>query len=224
MASVMIDFALIKLALPTLLKGALVTLKITAAAFIIGITGGTLLGIAQTSTSVLLKWLVSVYVTIIRGTPMLVQIVFIYYVLSMTGLHISPFISAVIAIGMNSSAYISQIIRSGIRAVPKGQIEAARTLGINKWDTLRFIVLPQALRVVLPALGNESVTLIKDSSLASWIGVVELYKEGQTVISQTYDALSVYCILACLYLAMTTTVSYLVLLLERHLNRHVRNH
>jgi len=220
----MINFELIRLALPVLLKGVLVTLKITAAAFIIGITGGTILGIAHSSKNNFLEWLVGAYVTIIRGTPMLVQIVFIYYVLSMTGLQLSPFVSAVIAIGMNSSAYVSQIIRSGIRSVPKGQIEAAQTLGISKGDTLRYIILPQALRVVLPALGNESVTLIKDSSLASYIGVVELYKEGQTVISQTYDALSVYFVLAGLYLILTSTVSYLVMLLERRLNRHVRNH
>lgn len=219
----MINFELIRLALPALLKGALVTLQITATAFILGITGGTILGIAHTSKNKVLEWLVSTYVTIIRGTPMLIQIMVIYFVLPKIGLHLPATLSAIVAIGLNSSAYVSQIIRSGIRSVPKGQIEAAQTLGISKSDTLRYIILPQALRVVLPALGNESVTLIKDSSLASYIGVAELFKEGQTVISQTYDSLSVYFVLAGIYLIMTTTVSYLVMLLERRSNRHVKN-
>ncbi len=220
----MIDVSLIKLALPHLLQGALVTLQIAGLSFLLGITGGTLLGIAQSRSGTFLTLIINAFVTLIRGTPMIVQIVFLYYVLSMTGLQLSAFVAAVLAIGLNSSAYVSQIIRSGISSVPKGQIEAAQTLGISKLDTLRFIILPQALRVVLPALGNESITLIKDSSLASWIGVVELYKEGQTVISQTYDALSVYFALAVIYLSMTTSIAYLVGLLEKRLNRHVRNH
>jgi glutamine transport system permease protein len=219
----MINIALIKSAIPHLIDGAIVTLKIAACSFLIGITGGTLLAIAQTSSNALICFLVTVYVTIIRGTPMLVQIVFWYYVLSFTGMELSAFAAAVIAIGLNSSAYVSQIIRSGISSVSKGQIEAAQTLGISRFNTLRFIILPQALRTVLPALGNEAITLIKDSSLASLIGVVELYKQGQMIISQTYDALSIYCALAVFYLIMTTTIGYFVMLLERRYNNHARH-
>jgi His/Glu/Gln/Arg/opine family amino acid ABC transporter permease subunit len=223
MARYMINLDLIRSALPHLLHGAWVSLQIAGLALALGFTGGTLLGILQTGNSKLIKWIIAIYTTIIRGTPMLIQIVFLYYVVSMLGINFSAFTTAVIAIGLNSSAYISQIIRSGINAVPRGQIEAAQTLGISKTDTLKHIILPEAVRVVLPALGNESITLIKDSSLASWIGVVELYKEGQTIISQTYDALSIYCATAALYLIMTMTLSYIVSKLEKYVNRHVTN-
>jgi His/Glu/Gln/Arg/opine family amino acid ABC transporter permease subunit len=219
----MINVLLLKTSLPLLLRGAFVSLQIAGLSFLIGMTCGTLLGVLQSKASPPIRALISAFVTLIRGTPMIVQIVFINYVIPMMGLHLSAFFAAVCAIGLNSSAYISQIIKSGISSVGKGQIEAAQTLGLSKVDTLRFIVLPQAVRVVLPTLGNEGITLIKDSSLASWIGVVELYKEGQTIISQTYDALTIYCALAIIYLAMTTSVAYCVGLLERRMNRHVRN-
>lgn len=216
----MINYDLIQTALPHLIHGAFVSLEIAGLALTIGLIGGVVLGILQTNNSKPVQVLVSIFTTIIRGTPMLIQIVFLYYVVSLLGVNFSPLWSAILAIGINSSAYISQIIRSGIQAVPHGQIEAAQTLGISKVDTLRYVILPEALRVVLPALGNESITLIKDSSLASLIGVVELYKEGQTIISQTYDALSIYSATAALYLIMTTTLSYIINRLEKYVNRH----
>lgn len=216
----MINTGLIVARLPQLLSGVLVSLQITFFALLIGFCFGTLLGIAQVSRYRIIRAFVTLYVTIIRGTPMLIQIVFLYYILSVTGLSLSPFFAAVCAIGLNSSAYVSQIIKTGIRSIPRGQVEAAKTLGIRRRDVLRFIILPQAFRLVLPALGNESVTLIKDSSLASIIGVVELYKQGQIVISQTYDALSVYTAVGLLYLIMTTTVSLIISSLEKRFNIH----
>ncbi len=223
MASFMINFTIIINALPDLLHGALVSLAIAALALAIGFIGGTGLAIVQTSKNKFLRALVTFLVTIIRGTPMLVQIVFFYYLLSVIGINLSAFVAAVIAIGINSSAYVSQIIRAGILSVSKGQIEAAKTLGIKRRDLMRYIILPQALRVVLPALGNESVTLIKDSSLASLIGVMELYNQGKVVISHTYDALTIYCAIAAIYLIMTTTLSYCFNRLEKRLNVHVKN-
>ncbi len=219
----MINFELISASLPQLLHGALVSLKIAGLSLALGFVSGTLLGVLQSGKNSLVRSIITAYTAVIRGTPMLIQIVFLYYVLSLSGLHLSTFMAAVLAIGLNSGAYISQIIRAGISSVSKGQIEAARTLGINQWDLMRYIVLPQAFRVVVPALGNEAITLIKDSSLASWIGVVELYKEGQTIISVTYDALTVYCAVAALYLLMTTPLSYGVTLLEKRLNRHAQH-
>lgn len=218
-----IDIALIQASLPRLLHGALVTIALASCSLAIGFTGGTVLALLQTGTNRLIKGLITAYVTIIRGTPMLIQIAFLYYLLPLLGIHISAFFSAVIAIGLNSCAYISQIIKSGIISINKGQIEAAKTLGISRRDTIRYIILPQALRVVLPALGNESITLIKDSSLASTIGVVELYKEGQIITSQTYDALSVFCALALGYLAITSLLSYVFSHIEKRLNRHANN-
>ena len=219
----MINFDLILSILPQLAQGALVTLAIAACSSLIGFFGGTILGIAQTSGIKGLSIAVAVYVTIIRGTPMLLQIVFLSLCLPTIGIHISAFLTAVIAIGLNSSAYISQIIRSGIQSVSRGQLEAASTLGISSTDKLWYIILPHALRVVVPALGNEFITLIKDSSLASLIGVMELYMRGNIIMSQTYNSLSVYMATGLFYLAMTVVLSFIIHRIERQLKYNVRN-
>lgn len=209
--------------LPQLLHAALTSISIAFLAALLGFIGGTILGLVQSSKNKLLKNLVTLYVTIIRGTPMLLQIMFLYLMLPQININISAFTTAVIAIGINSSAYISQIIRSGIKSVSQGQIEAARTLGINNIDLIRYIILPQALRVVIPALANEFITLIKDSSLASLIGVVELYMQGNIIISQTHDALSVYLLIGIIYLIITTCLSVVVHQIEKRLNSYARN-
>ena len=220
----MINVALIIEYLPYLLSGALVSLYIALLACLLGLTGGTLLALAQTSSLRILQWPVTLYVTIIRGTPMLIQIAFLYYaILPSLGIVISSLYVAIIAIGMNSSAYVSQVIRSGISSVSKGQIEAAKTLGFSSTQIITLIILPQALRVVLPSLGNEFITLIKDSSLAYFLGVVELYKQGVTMRSVSGDAISTYVAVACIYLIMTTTLSLFMGRLERRMNQHVRH-
>lgn len=204
----MIDFTLIWDSLPSLLHGALVSLQITSIAAFIGLTLGSVLGIAETSKSGLVSFAIGTYVTLFRGTPMLIQILFVYYVLPQFGLMIAPFWAASIAIGLNSAAYISQIIRAGVSAVSIGQVEAARTLGFTPFKTIRYIIFPQAFRITLPALGNELVTLIKDSSLASIIGVMELTKEASVIRSRTYDAFSILLTIAIIYLILTATLSF----------------
>jgi polar amino acid transport system permease protein len=220
----MIDFALVQAAIPQLLSGALITLQIAFCGSLIGFFGGTLLGIAQTSSSSLLRFLVTVYVTIIRGTPMLLQIMFFFLMLPSVGIFLAPLPTAIFAIGLNSSAYISQIVRSGIISVSRGQIEAATTLGISHYDITRYIILPQALRIVLPALGNEFITLIKDSSLASTIGVLELFKRGDIFISQSYNSLGVYSLVGLMYLSMTSFVSVLILIVEHYYRKKYAHH
>lgn len=217
----MIDINLILENLPYLLRGAVVSLQIAAISAFIGITLGTVLGLLQASKNKLAQYFVSLYVMLIRGTPMLIHITVAVYVLPQIGIKIPTFWAAALAIGFNSAAYVSQIIRSGISAVGKGQIEAAKTLGLNTMQITRFIVLPQALQAVLPALGNEFITLVKDSSLASIVGVAELAREGSLIRSRTFDALSVYLAVAVIYLIMTTTLSLIINALERRLSRHV---
>ena len=151
---------------------------------------------------------------------MLVQIFFIFYVLPQIGVHIPALWSAVLAIGLNSSAYISQIVLSGINAVPKGQLEAAKTLGMTEWQTVRHVLLPQVFRITLPSLGNEFTTLLKDSSLASVIGVMELSKQASIIRSRTYDAFTTLFTISLLYLAMTSILSLLVKILEKRMHRH----
>jgi len=215
----MIDIELLKASIPALLKGAQATITLAAGSCVIGLGFGLLIALAQTSKSTILKTLVHIYITIIRGTPMLIQIAFMYYgILPLIGLALSPFWTALIAIGLNSAAYVSQVLKSGILSIGKGQLEAAKVLGLTQMQTVRYIIVPQALRAVLPALGNEFITLIKDSSLASTIGVVELFKEGSIIISQTYDALTVYVGVALTYLVLTSTLSAIVYRLERKFN------
>ena len=216
----MIDTPLIISSMPSLLKGLWLSLIIAGFASILGIIMGTILGICQSGCNKIIRHAVAVYVTIIRGTPMLVQIMFIFYVLPQFGIVIPPLWSAVIAIGLNSSAYVSQIIRSGISSVPKGQYEAAYVLGFTKFQTMRYIILPQAVRVVLPALCNEFVTLVKDSSLASIIGVMELSKQGSVIRSQTYDAFTILIVVALMYLPVTSVLSTIMLKIEKKMKIH----
>lgn len=217
----MIDLALIWQSFPSLLYGTWVSLQITFVAACIGLTFGSIFGLAETARHRLLPLAVGTYVTLFRGTPMLVQILFIYYVLPQFGLTLAPFWAASIAIGLNSCAYISQIIRAGINAVPKGQSEAAHTLGFTPIQTMRYIIFPQAFRVTLPALGNELITLVKDSSLASIIGVMELTKEASVIRSRTYDAFSVLLAVSIIYLVLTASLSFCVKTYENRLKAHV---
>lgn len=217
----MIDIDLILSSLPLLLRGARVSLQIAALSALIGIGFGTLLGLLQSGKNKLLQYAVGLYVLLVRGTPMLIHITVAVYVLPQIGIKLPIFWAALLAIGFNSAAYVSQIVRSGIASVSKGQIEAAKTLGLSSFQITRYIILPQALQAVLPALGNEFITLIKDSSLASIVGVTELARQGSLIRSRTFDALSIYLAVAILYLIMTTSLSLLLYLLEKRLNRHV---
>jgi polar amino acid transport system permease protein len=213
-----INFNLIIEYLPVLLQGLVVTLQIASLSCCIGLMFGTVLALMQTSNNCFLRFFVTCYVIIIRGTPMLIQILTAYFLLPQLGIHIDGFWTAIIAIGLNSAAYISQVIRSGISSIGSGQLEAAQVLGFSTVDTIWYIILPQALRTTLPALGNELVTLIKDSSLASFIGVAELTKQANFVKSKTFDAITVYFAIAILYLILTSTISFFIARMEKRMN------
>ncbi len=158
----MIDIQLIIDSLPLLLQGVLVTLQIAVISCGVGLSLGTLLALIQTSHFKLLRGLVTLYVIIIRGTPMLIQILCAFYILPQLGISIPATWTSSVAISLNSAAYISQIIKAGISSIDIGQVEAGRVLGLTPLQIARYIVLPQAFRVVLPALGNEFITLVKD--------------------------------------------------------------
>lgn len=209
--------------LPFLLKGTVISLEIAFFGCLLGIIIGTILAAFFSKGSVIWKIFAHIYVTIIRGTPMLIQIAATYYFLNKIVFHISPFWSAILSIGLNSGAYLSQVILSGINSIPVGQSEAAQVLGFSKYQTLRYIILPQAFKGIIPSLGNEFVTLIKDSSLASIIGVYELTKQGEIIITSTYNAPAVYLMVGCIYLLLTTTLTLLINYLDKKMNAHVRN-
>ena len=210
------DFELIQRALPILLMGAGVTIEITAFSVAIGFFIGLFVGIARISQFKILRILAAVYADCIRGTPLLVQIFLIYFALPMAiGQRVEPFIAAVAACGINSGAYVSEIFRAGIQAIDVGQMEAGRSLGLTWWQTMRFIILPQAFKNILPPLGNEFIAMLKDSSLVSVIGFEELTRRGQLIIAQTYGSFEIWMTVAVLYLIMTMAISRIVAFLEK---------
>lgn len=219
----MINFSIVWSSWPYLLQGTLVTLQIAAFSSSIGILLGTLLGFLQTYGSSLVRSIIVLYVTLLRGTPMLIQISFAYYLLPELGITLSPLWAAIGAIGLNSAAYMSQIIRSGINSVGAGQLEAAHVLGLTKLQALRFIVLPQAFKAVIPSLLNEFITLLKDSSLASIIGVPELFKRGYGIAIASFNPIPMYCAIAAIYLVITTSFSLVAAYLEKRMHTHVED-
>jgi His/Glu/Gln/Arg/opine family amino acid ABC transporter permease subunit len=218
-----INIVLAYKALPHLLYGAWVSLQITILSYSIGLVGGIVLGYLHTLRTAWVRVPISLYVTVIQGTPILIQIIFFYYVLPLVGINLPPFLAAVCAIGINSSAYISQIIKSGITGVGQEQIEAAQVLGFSTFQIGSYIVIPQAVRIAFPALVGEYITLLKDSSLASIIGVTELYKEARFIMNQTYDVITVFVLVAFFYLIMTLVSRFLLSSLERKINWHAEN-
>lgn len=210
------DFELIQRALPILLMGAGVTIEITAFSVAIGFFIGLFVGIARISQFKILRIMAAVYADCIRGTPLLVQIFLIYFALPMAiGQRVEPFIAAVAACGINSGAYVSEIFRAGIQAIDVGQMEAGRSLGLTWWQTMRFIILPQAFKNILPPLGNEFIAMLKDSSLVSVIGFEELTRRGQLIIAQTYGSFEIWMTVAVLYLIMTMAISRIIAFLEK---------
>lgn len=210
------DFELIQRALPILLMGAGVTIEITAFSVAIGFFIGLFVGIVRISQFKILRIMAAVYADCIRGTPLLVQIFLIYFALPMAiGQRVEPFIAAVAACGINSGAYVSEIFRAGIQAIDVGQMEAGRSLGLTWWQTMRFIILPQAFKNILPPLGNEFIAMLKDSSLVSVIGFEELTRRGQLIIAQTYGSFEIWMTVAVLYLIMTMAISRIVAFLEK---------
>lgn len=216
----MVDIDLLVEYWPALVHGTIKTIQIAFFSCILGVFGGTVLGLVQAYAPNWVTWIISVFTGMIKGTPMLVQITFAFFLLPQIGISISSFWTAVLAIGINSSSYLSSIILAGIQAISQGQLEAAHVLGFSKLQTIRYIVLPQAFSIVLPAFGNELITLVKDSSLASIIGVMELAKEAAVMRSRTYDVITTYTIVAVIYLLLTGAIALMMKLINKRM-QHV---
>ena len=218
------DFCLIWNSLPLLLAGAGVTIEITAIAVGLGFVFGLITSVCRLSGVKILNILAVCYVNIIRGTPLLVQIFLIYFALPMIiGERINPFVAAVAACSVNSGAYVAEIFRAGIQSVDKGQMEAGRSLGLSWMQTMRYIILPQAFKHVIPPLGNEFISMTKETSLVSVIGFEELTRRGQLIIAKTYGSFEIWLTVAFIYLVMTFTIAQLVSYLERRFATDDRN-
>jgi len=202
--------------LPFLLKGLPYTLLISFAGLAIGFVIGIVFGLMRIGPSRWIRWPAVVYVEVFRGTPVLVQVLFIFYGLpTLLGGPIDALTAGIAAIALNAGAYISEIVRGGVQSIERGQREAGLSLGLSAPQTFRYVIWPQALRRMIPALGNQGIVSIKDTSLFSVIGVGELVRQGQVYIANTFTALEVYFMIALLYLAITLSLSLALSLLER---------
>lgn len=205
--------------LRVLLRGLGLTLGVTVLALLCGLPLGLLVALGRLVRLAPLRGLCTVYVEVLRGTPLLVQIIFIYYALpQLIGLDLAPLAAAVLALTLNSAAYVAESFRAGIASVDVGQMEAARALGMTHAQGMRYVVLPQAVRNVLPPLTNEAIALLKDSSLVSIIGLAELTRSGQELASQLAAPLAIWPTVALFYLAATLPLTRLAALLERRLH------
>lgn len=210
----------------SLLKGLVITLKITFFAVILGLILG--FGVAvvrniydNTKKLNILNFICNIYLTVIRGTPVVVQLLIIYFVI-FGSVRIDKSIAAILAFGINSGAYQAEIFRSGINSISKGQMEAGRSLGFSYSQTMISIIMPQALKNVLPALANEFIVLLKETSVAGYIALEDLTKAGDIIRSRTYSAMLPFLAVAFLYLVMVMIFSYWVKFLERSLAKSGR--
>jgi His/Glu/Gln/Arg/opine family amino acid ABC transporter permease subunit len=203
--------------LPRLLSAATVTIRLTCMAMLLGVVIGATLALMRTSRNRILSLVASAYVTVFRGTPLVVQMLVVYFALPQIGLRLDKFTSAVVALAMNSGAYIAEIIRAAIESIDRGQMEAGRSLGMSYGMTMRRVIIPQTYRRLLPPLGNEFIAMLKDTSLIALIGGEELTRAGQHIISASFRPWPVYLTVAAIYLAMTAAFTVLVQRWERRL-------
>jgi polar amino acid transport system permease protein len=198
-------------------EGARVTVELTIVAGLAGVLLGVLAALGKISRAPPLRWVAAAYIWVMRGTPLLVQVLFVYFALPvmLPVLRMSDFTSACVALALNVGAYNAEAIRAGLLAVPKGQIEAARSLGMNRWFTFIDVTFPQAFKIALPPLVNNVVALLKDSSLAYAIGVVELTNVGNRIQAATFQPVPVLVTTAAIYLLLTTVMTQISNAVER---------
>lgn len=205
-----------------ILSGLLNTIVMAFFAVIIGIILGLIVSIIRNDYEVnkkhkILNFISKMYVEIIRGTPVILQLMIIYYVI-FKSVNINIILVGIIAFGINSGAYVSEIIRSGIKSIDKGQMEAGLSLGLKYKQVMKLIVLLEAFKNILPSLGNEFITLLKETSVGAYIGIIELTKSGDIIASRTYDYFFPLIIVALVYLILTLSLSKMVNVMERRLN------
>jgi len=197
--------------------GILVTFEVTLGAIALALAIGLVAGLGRIAQNRLVSGAAALYVEVIRGIPLLVQIFYIYYALGRF-VKVPPLASAIIAMAVCYGAYIGEIVRAGIQSIPKGQTEAALALGMSRAQAMRHVILPQALRVILPPVGNEFIALLKDSSLVSIIAVADLLRRGREFASESFAYFETYTVIALVYLVITLFFSKLIGLLEERLH------
>lgn len=198
--------------LPLLLQASVMVLKLTVCTVVLGWVCGLAAALCKNSRFSILRWPAESYIWFIRGTPALIQIFLVYFGLPEFGIKMAPFVAGIVALGINSGAYVAEIIRGGLLSIPKGQIESARALGMNYVQLMRRIILPQVIRVIIPPITNETTMALKNTSLVSTITVMELTLQTQIIIGTTFKPFEFYISAAILYLVMT---SFFIVFLRR---------
>lgn len=209
------DFLLI--AMPKLLKGLTITLQISVVCLVIGFVIGIPAALARVYGPKWLQWIVTAYIEILRGTPTLVQLFLIYYGLPQLNITLSAFLSAYIALGLNSSAYQAEYFRGAIQAIKSGQMMAARSIGMTKFQAIRYVIIPQAFRFAIPSWSNEAISMIKISSIVYLITVPELMNVAKELVSRYYNPFETYITVGVIYLIVIGILSWLLNQLEKYL-------
>jgi glutamine transport system permease protein len=212
-----LDIGLMVRSVGYLAEGALVTIMLTAVAVSLGMMGGTILGMARLSSNRVAHAVSSAYVGFFRGTPLLVQIFLVYMGLPglLPWLRIDRWAAGIAALSLNSAAYVAEIIRAGIQSIDRGQSEAAIASGLTPRQSLRYVIMPQAFRRIIPPLGNEFIAMLKDSSLVAVIALEELLRRSQLVVTRSYKPFEIYILTALMYLVMTSCIAWLVSIIEK---------
>lgn len=205
--------------MPVFLQGAGMTLQLAAWTVALGSVFGIFVALMRLSKFRLIRWISTAYVEFLRGTPLLVQVLIVYFGLPQLGIKMPRMTAGIVALTINSAAYMSEIVRSGIQAVDHGQTEAARSLGMTSVQTMLYVILPQAIKNILPAVGNEFVVIIKESSILYTIGIYELTYQANKLASTNYRYLETLMISALIYFVLTFVTSQLLAVLERRMHR-----
>jgi ectoine/hydroxyectoine ABC transporter permease protein EhuD len=208
--------------LPTLLHGAWLTILVSLISYALALILGLLTGLGRISRLMPLRALTAVYVQFIRGTPLLLQLFFVYYVLPYAGIVLTPFTSAVIGLTLNYAAYMAEVFRAGIQAVPKGQWEAGLASGMSRRVLMRRIILPQSVRIIIPPLGNFFVSIFKDSALVSVITMRDLLFSGEMLAAATYKHFEIFTMVAAIYFLISYPTAKFVEFVEAKLDVHRR--
>jgi polar amino acid transport system permease protein len=200
---------------PYLLAGTWTTIEITLISMFFALLLGLVIGLGRATRLLRYRIPATLFVDFFRGTPLILQIFYIYYALPLFGIQLPSFQSGIIALSLNYAAYLGEVFRAGIQAIPQGQREAAASLGLSTRLTMRFVVLPQALRIVIPPIGNYFIALFKDSALVSVISITELLRAGQLLAATTYKHFEIFTMVALIYLAISYPATWAVAWLER---------
>lgn len=211
------DINILKQMFPILIKGSVITIELTCISVILGSIIGVFIALIKICKNTFVVALGGFYTWILRGTPMLLQLFFLYYGLPFVGIKFTPFQAAIVGLSLNSGAYMAEIIRGGIISVDKGQYEACKALGLSYGITMNKVILPQAFKNIIPSVGNEFITMLKDTSLVSTIAMVEVMRSAQLLYASSFRPIEAFLLTGCIYLALTTIFTTIFSMWEKKL-------